>query len=93
MKLKNSTYDKLKTVALIVAPLLTFAAAVCVIWGVPYSEQITATIAALDTFLGTLLTNSTDAYRAETEQMNYNTDDNEGYEVIEYEDQEIDTEE
>ena len=93
MRLKNKTYDTLKTVALIIAPILTFVSAICIIWGVPYSEQITATLSALDALLGALLTNSTDRYRAEQVQMNYNTDDNEGYEVYEYEDTDNDTEE
>ena len=54
--MQNSTYDKLKIVAWIAAPLITFIGAVCVIWGVPHSEQITATLAALDTLIGSLLT-------------------------------------
>ena len=55
MKLSNKTYDRLKVVAFIVAPALTFIAALCIIWKVPYSEQITATLAALDTALGEYL--------------------------------------
>ena len=93
MKLSNHTYDVLKNVALNVAPILTFVSAICVIWGVPHSEQITATLAALDTLLGALLVNSTNIYRAEQEQMNYNTDAEDGLEVIDYEDTDIDTEE
>lgn len=56
MKLQNHVYDKLKIVAWVMAPLITFVGAVCVIWGVPHAEQITATLAALDTFLGSILT-------------------------------------
>lgn len=55
-KLSNRTYDILKTIALIAAPLITFIGAVCIIWHVPFAEQITATLAALDTLLGALLT-------------------------------------
>ena len=53
--MSNKTYDRLKTIALIVAPLLTFLAALCIIWKVPFSEQITASLAALDAMLGTIL--------------------------------------
>lgn len=51
----NKTYDILKKIALNFAPLATFIGAICIIWGVPYSEQITATLAALDTLLGALI--------------------------------------
>lgn len=54
--MSNRTYDILKTIALIAAPLITFIGAVCIIWGVPFAEQITATLAAIDTLLGTILT-------------------------------------
>lgn len=53
--MSNKTYDRLKTIALIVAPLLTFLAALCIIWKVPFAEQITASLAALDAMLGTIL--------------------------------------
>ena len=55
MKLSNKTYDTLKTIALIAAPLITFFGAVCIIWHVPFAEQITATLAALNTLLGSIL--------------------------------------
>lgn len=54
--MNNKTYDTLKIIALIAAPLITFIGAVCIIWKVPFAEQITATLAALDTLLGALLT-------------------------------------
>lgn len=55
MKLSNRQYDTLKRIALIAAPLITFLGAVCVIWHVPFAEQITATLAAFDTLLGSIL--------------------------------------
>ena len=73
MKMKNKTYDTLKTVALIVAPILTFTSAVCAIWNVPYSEQITATLAALAALIGTLLKDSSDKYNTE-KKINENKD-------------------
>lgn len=65
MKLQNNTYDKLKLIAWILAPLITFVGAVCTIWGVPSAEKITATLAALDTLLGSLLTLSNANYYKE----------------------------
>lgn len=65
MKLTNELYDKLKLIAWILAPLITFIGSLCEIWGVPYAIQITATLAALDTLLGSLLTVSNANYNEE----------------------------
>ena len=56
MKMSNKTYDFLKWVALIALPaLVTFVAALGEIWGIPYSAQVAATIAAVDALLGACL--------------------------------------
>lgn len=56
MKMSNKTYDVLKWVALVVLPALTtFYAVLAGIWGLPFVEQIPATIAAVDALLGALL--------------------------------------
>lgn len=56
MKMDNKTYDLLKWVAMIVLPaVVTFIAAIGQIWGIPYTAQIAATIAAIDTLLGACL--------------------------------------
>lgn len=56
MKMDNKTYDFLKWVAMIVLPaVVTFIAAIGQIWGIPYTAQIAATIAAIDTLLGACL--------------------------------------
>lgn len=70
MKMTNQVYDKLKLIAWILAPLITFIGSLCEIWGVPYAIQITATLAALDTLLGSLLTISNANYNAEQEKDN-----------------------
>lgn len=62
MKLENRTYDILKRVALMIAPLITFLAALGDIWGLPYMVEITATLAALDTLLGAFLNQSSKDY-------------------------------
>lgn len=68
MKMSNQMYDKLKIIAWTLAPLITFVGALCSIWGVPNAEKITATLAALDTLLGSLLTISNANYHKEDEE-------------------------
>jgi hypothetical protein len=55
MKLKNRTYDWLMPIALAAGPLSTFIVAVMAAWGLPYLDQVTATLAALETLLGSML--------------------------------------
>lgn len=54
--MSNKTYDILKNIALIVLPALaTLWITIAKIWGLPYGEEIAATITAIDVFLGALL--------------------------------------
>ena len=53
--MSNRQYDILKQVALIAVPVATFIAAVLKIWQVPYTAEITATLAAFDALLGGLV--------------------------------------
>ena len=55
MRISNKTYDIIKFIALLIAPICTFIAALVEIWGIPYGPQIVATIAALDTLLGAIV--------------------------------------
>ena len=48
----NKTYDTIKAIALLAVQVLTFIGALCAIWNVPYCEQITASLAAIDALLG-----------------------------------------
>lgn len=50
--MSNKTYDVIKAIALFAVPVLAFITALCSIWNVPYCEQITATLTAIDTLLG-----------------------------------------
>jgi hypothetical protein len=62
-KMSNDTYDILKYIAQIVLPACgTLYSAVSGIWGLPYGEQIVATIMAVDLFMGAVLKISTDNY-------------------------------
>ena len=62
-KMSNDTYDILKYIAQIVLPACgTLYSAVSGIWGLPYGEEIVATIMAVDLFMGAVLKISTDNY-------------------------------
>ena len=50
--MKNSTYDKIKFAALVIAPILAFLASIVSIWGIPFAAEITATLTAIDTLVG-----------------------------------------
>lgn len=54
--MNNKTYDVLKWVSLVALPALTaLYLTLANIWGWPYAEAIGATLAAITTFLGTIL--------------------------------------
>jgi len=63
MKMSNKVYDVLKYVLIVGVPaLILFLNTLGDIWGIPYIGQITATIAALGTFGGSLLQISSAKY-------------------------------
>lgn len=51
----NYQYDTLKKISLVIAPLCVFVASLVSIWGIPYGDQIVATLAAIDTLLGAIV--------------------------------------
>lgn len=56
MKMTNKLYDILKWIALVVLPgLSALYLGLSGVWGLPYGEQVSTTIALIDTFLGALL--------------------------------------
>lgn len=64
MKINDKVYEILKWVTMIVLPALgTLYAALAIIWGFPYGEEIIGTITALETFFGAILGISTYSYR------------------------------
>ena len=54
--ISDKTYDIIKMVALIGAPVIVFLSALCNIWAVPYAAELTATLAAIDTLIGAVVT-------------------------------------
>lgn len=64
--LDNKVYDILKWAALVVLPAIaTLYTALAGVWGLPYAQEIPATITAVDLFLGALLGVSTVQYNKE----------------------------
>lgn len=53
--MSNRTYDTLKLIALVCAPLIVFLSTLLSIWNVPYQAQLTASLAAVDTLIGALV--------------------------------------
>lgn len=69
MMLPNKVYDVLKFVAQIVLPALgTLYFVLSDIWNLPFCEEIVGTIAAINTFLGTLLGISNVQYKKANSQ-------------------------
>ena len=64
MLMNNKVYDVLKWVALIAMPAIAILYKdLATIWGLPFAEQIPATITAVDLFLGVVLGISTATYK------------------------------
>lgn len=62
--LSNKVYDVLKYLAIIGLPALaTLYAAVAPIWGLPYADEVPATVTKVQTCLGALLMISTAQYK------------------------------
>lgn len=56
MKISNRTYDAIKFVSLIIAPIVTFASALATIWGWgEVGAKVVATISALDVLVGAVV--------------------------------------
>lgn len=68
MQISNKTYDTLKNIALLVIPFIAFVSTLCTIWDVPYSQQITATLVALDTLLGAFIKLASMSYEERLEE-------------------------
>lgn len=88
MKISNKTYDILKWVALVVIPAsATLVLTVGKIWGLPYYDNIGATISAIGLFIAAIIgVSSKDFYEAEPMDVD-------GLEYIDDEDEDVNDEE
>lgn len=60
--MSNKTYDILKFCALLILPVSEFVSALAGIWGIPYGQEITATLVAANVLLGSIVKVSADNY-------------------------------
>ena len=66
---KEKNYDTLKTIALIMPLFIVLYEGIGKIWNIPYTEQITLTLTAINAFIGGLVKISNVKYN-KTELMN-----------------------
>lgn len=67
--MSNKIYDVLKFIAQIVLPALaTLYVSIASLWGLPYPEEISGTVMAIDTFLGAVLMISSNQYYKDKEE-------------------------
>lgn len=66
--MSNKVYDVLKFIAQIVLPALaTLYVTIASLWGLPYPDEISGTVMAIDTFLGAILMISSNQYHKKGE--------------------------
>lgn len=71
----DKTYDKLKFIALLIAPIVVFISTVCNVWNVAYTEQISATLAAVDVLFGAIVTIAKKRYDEKKAKVNKDFED------------------
>ena len=62
MKLSDKAYDVMKLLAIFILPLAALVTSLSEIWGIPYGQQISQTLLALNVFLGAIIKTSSDSY-------------------------------
>lgn len=60
--MSDRTYDTLKTIALLATPIIVFLSTLLGIWNVPYQDQITQSLAALDVLFGAVVVVAKELY-------------------------------
>lgn len=64
--MSNKMYDILKWIAQIVLPAIaTFYVTIASLWNLPFPEEISGTVMAVDTLLGAMLMVSSENYKKE----------------------------
>lgn len=87
--MNNNTYDKIKLIALIIAPILVLIGSIASIWEVPNADKITASLAAIDTCIGAIVAILSHNY---SKMLDAYDDLEIDYEESEYEDYEDESE-
>ena len=53
--MKDKTYEVLRTIAMLIAPIGAFVATLMNVWGMPYAEPVALTITGLDVMFGSIV--------------------------------------
>ena len=53
--MKDKTYEVLRTIAMLIAPIAAFIAVLCNAWNIPYAQPIAMTLAGLDALMGAVV--------------------------------------
>ena len=53
--MKDKTYEVLRLIALLIAPIGAFVAVLCNAWNIPYAQPIAMTLTGLDALMGAVV--------------------------------------
>ena len=72
--MSNKTYDTIKSIALIITPIVVLISSLLAIWQVPYAKEITASLASIDAFAGAFVLVAKKIYDGDNEPKIGGTD-------------------
>ena len=71
----NKTYDKLKTLALVMPAVILFYGSIGKIWSIPYTEHVVMTLTAFNTLVASVVKIANNKYNNLEEETDYSEDD------------------
>jgi hypothetical protein len=63
--MKDSTYETLRIIAMLIAPIAAFVAVLCNAWNIPYAQPIAMTLTGLDALMGAVVEILRNKYKLE----------------------------
>lgn len=85
MILSNKAYDIMKAISIVILPaIITCYATISMTWGLPLTEEVVATLGAINVLLGALCKLSSNAYLNDVEEIGASEEDPIDEEVIEH---------
>lgn len=85
MFISNKSYDIMKAISTVILPaVITCYATISMTWGMPYTEEVVATLGAINVLIGAMCKLSSDAYINDMELEDEEIDD---YEDEDYEEE------
>lgn len=71
--MSNKTYDLLKNIALIFPLITTLVITIMKIWNIPYAVEVGLTLAAINTFIASIVKIANDNYKKEVKKNDIHT--------------------